>query len=279
MLTILSDKRTGKKIELVIPVYNEGERLPRIIKAYGNIMDIILIDDSSTDDSIEFAIKNNCTILTRDRKLEPVSFAPTEHPIVFYINNFSLSKKCIKIDADELIKISDILKITQLFDNYDIIYGNRIDVIGGMAFDIMNAVYPIAYKSNSIKCENSLHGAIQPINNSQKISKDIIKVFHLDLCVEDEKYGKMGRYCLMEINRIQLSRNFKYGIIRRFFIPIFTFSYRKVFKIKFKYYCYFLLKYIIDFLLSILIVLNKKYFGDKQAQIEKSNNFFKQNIY
>ena len=87
MLSLLIDNRTGKNIELIIPVYNEEYRLLRIIKAYGNILDIVIIDDTSTDNTIELAIKNNCTIFSRNRSLEPVSFAPTEHPIVYYIHH------------------------------------------------------------------------------------------------------------------------------------------------------------------------------------------------
>ena len=88
----------------------------------------------------------------------------------------------------------------------------------------------------------------------------------------------MGRYCKNELDRLRLNESFTKKYFRRFLIPIFTFTYRKIFKIKFKYFIYFLLKYIIDFLLSILIILNEKYFGDNDIQINISNDYFLNNF-
>lgn len=279
MLEPLFDFRTGTKVELVIPVFNESFRLNRIINAYKNIVDIVLIDDNSTDNTIQLAEQFSITVFRRNRAAEVKLFAPTEFPIVFYVNNISLSGKCIKIDADELITSRNILEIIQDFDKYDVIYGRRIDVLGGVEFDIMNATYPVAYKKNSIICLNKLHAAIQPIENIKlNINKNYYPVYHLDLCVESDRFGKMGRYCKNELDRLRLNESFTKKYFRRFLIPIFTFTYRKIFKIKFKYFIYFLLKYIIDFLLSILIILNEKYFGDNDIQINISNDYFLNNF-
>ena len=277
MLTIISDRRSGTKLELIVPTYNESENLRRIIAAYNEIADIVIIDDGSSDDTVKLAIESNCTVYKRNRDIEPVSFAPTEVPITFYVNNLTLSGKCAKLDADELISLKDFEQLFSLLNHCDIVLGKRIDVISGIQLNYTDAVFPIAFNKGSIQCINRLHSAIQPLEG-KTCANIIFKNYHLDLVLEDERFGKMGRYCLWEITRVSKDVITTKGFYRRFFIPIFTFSIRNFTKHHPKFYFHYILKQIMEFLLAIVIVQNRKLFGDKEHQKEHSNAFFYEHL-
>jgi len=273
MLKLLKDSRTGSRLEVIIPVYNEQERIKRILNAYEKICDLVFIDDNSIDSTIDILLNCNCTIYIRNRNNEPISLAPTEVPIVYYINNLSLSKKCLKIDADEVFPINYIKSIYNELNYFDIILGLRIDVLNGKPFNFMNAIFPIAFKSGSVTCLNQLHAAIQPIEN-QITSTELFKIYHLDIVIESSRAGKLGKYVNSEIERLKIYNIFSYNFFRRFVIPMLTFIFRKIFKINYKYFFYFLYKYFIDLSLAILILNNKKLVNDETTQKISNERFF-----
>lgn len=277
MLTPLFDFRSGNKIELIIPTFNEQANIKRIIKAYHEIADIVLIDDNSTDDTIDIAKSNFCSVFIRNREIEPKSFAPTEVPITYYVNELSLSKKCIKLDADEMIKYNDFKKIVNLLDYYKIVLCKRIDVISGKTLNYTSAIFPLGFTPGSIKCLNRLHSAIQPIDNIT-FAPEIFQNFHIDLVVEYERYGKYGKYTLWEIDRTCNGIKFSTKFYRRFLVPIFTFSFRNFHKHSIKLFIHYITKYILDFFLAVIIIQNNNLFGDKEKQIHAGNLFFWKNI-
>lgn len=277
MLKLVKDCRSSNRLELIIPTYNEEGNILRIIKAYQAVSDIIILDDSSSDETIKIASENGCTIFERDRNLEPKSFAPTEVPITYYVNNLTLSGKCAKLDADELISLKDFRQLFELLDRFDVVLGKRIDVISGIRLNYTNAVFPVAFNKGSIQCINRLHSAIQPLEN-KTCANVIFDNYHLDLVIEDQRFGKMGKYCLWEITRVSKNISITKSFFRRFLIPVFSFSIRNFFKHPLKYYFHYIFKYIAEFLLAVIIVQNRRLFGDEEHQREKAKIFFYDNL-
>jgi glycosyltransferase involved in cell wall biosynthesis len=278
MLSLIYDCRSGKKIEIIIPTFNEQLNLKRLINAYNDIADIVILDDNSTDDTISYAIQNKCTVYKRDRNLEPTKFAPTEYSVYYYSEHLSLSNKIIKLDADEMITYSTINAINLELDNSDIVLGVRNDVINGILLKKIQAIYPLGFKSKSIICIDRLHSAIQAKENCVLSQKKFIN-YHLDIVLDNERYGKVGRYTNLEINRLKITKIFSYSFFRRFIIPIIFFLPRNIFDYNLKTLIYFFLKIISEFFVAAVLIINKKIFSSFKDQTENNNNYFYNNIY
>jgi len=60
---------TDKKIAVIIPAYNEEESLPKVINDIPKFVDeIIVVNNGSTDRTVETAIKSGATVLTENEK-------------------------------------------------------------------------------------------------------------------------------------------------------------------------------------------------------------------
>ena len=60
---------TDKKIAVIIPAYNEEESLPNVINDIPKFIDeIIVVNNGSTDRTVETAIKSGSTVLTENEK-------------------------------------------------------------------------------------------------------------------------------------------------------------------------------------------------------------------
>lgn len=85
------------KLSVAIATYNEEANLARCLESVKNIADeIIIVDGSSTDDTVEIARKFNAKILVRD------------NPPIFHINKQKAADMCtgdwiLHMDADEVI--------------------------------------------------------------------------------------------------------------------------------------------------------------------------------
>lgn len=277
MLTLIHDFRSGNKVEIVIPTFNEYINIQRIITAYKEIADVVLLDDNSTDDTILYAQQNNCTVYKRNRSLEPTQFAPTEYAVYYYSEYLSKSNKIIKLDADEMITYKTINSINLELEDNEIVLGVRNDVINGNLYKKSQAIYPLGFKSKAIVCIDRLHSAIQPKEN-KKISNNKYINYHLDIVVDNERYGKVGRYTILEINRLKINKFFSYIFFRRFLVPIILFIPRNIKCYNFKTLIYFFLKIISEFLLAIILILNRHLFGSFTNQIENNNKYFYDNI-
>ncbi len=64
-LTLLVDHRKGNRLEIVVPVFNEGKRIGSFIRHYRNHADVVLLDDSSTDDTTSIADSLGATVYRR----------------------------------------------------------------------------------------------------------------------------------------------------------------------------------------------------------------------
>ena len=65
MLELIKDNRTGKKLEIVMPTYNEAERIVYIMKYYGDDFDVVLLDDTSSDSTVTLALEMGATVFKR----------------------------------------------------------------------------------------------------------------------------------------------------------------------------------------------------------------------
>ena len=77
-----------------------------VLKKYSSIYNVVLIDAGSIDDTHQIGKKYNASCFLRE---DP--YPLVEQYIAVYINNLSLSERCIYMSASELYSLNDINKV------------------------------------------------------------------------------------------------------------------------------------------------------------------------
>jgi glycosyltransferase involved in cell wall biosynthesis len=113
-------------IAIIIPSYNEGSRLFKVVSAIKDkgYLNIIVVDDGSTDNSIDLIQKCNITIL--HHIVNRGAGAATETGLK-YCREFTKYDTIVMIDADTQHDVNDIDKLIEAHNKYkpDITVGNR----------------------------------------------------------------------------------------------------------------------------------------------------------
>ena len=108
------------KFLILIPAYNELRNLKKFAKKVNKLLPVYILDDCSTDNTLEWFLKNNIRYTENKKNLG------YEKNLLNGIQKFS--KHCeylITFDGDGQHKISDLKKILNIKTNYDLIICNR----------------------------------------------------------------------------------------------------------------------------------------------------------
>ncbi len=111
-----------KKIFIVIPAYNEEKKISSVLKSLKkNYKNIVVVDDGSTDNTYNLALKNKVHVLKHI--INRGQGAALKTGI-----DYALSKGAdiiVTYDADGQFVPSDIKKIIKPLNKYDIVLGSR----------------------------------------------------------------------------------------------------------------------------------------------------------
>lgn len=112
------------EIFIVISSFNEEKHIERVLKsAVSSNLDVVLVDDGSTDDTFEIASKTKGVIVIRHKvNLGKGSAMKTGCEYAFSKG----ARSVIFMDADGQHSVSDISKFVKALDNgYDVVFGSR----------------------------------------------------------------------------------------------------------------------------------------------------------
>lgn len=113
-----------KKIVVIIPAYNEEKSLPNVIKDIPDFVDeIIVVNNASTDNTVEVAKKCGATVLTENEKgygaacLKAINYIKDKYfNIVVFVDG----------DYSDFPSEMNLLVEPILYDNYNFVVGSRI---------------------------------------------------------------------------------------------------------------------------------------------------------
>lgn len=116
------------QVSIIVPIYNEENRFNVFLQelidfSIKNSYEVILVDDGSTDNTPEIiknyeSTKNNIKVISHPKNIGKGFAIKTG---VFYAEG----EKIIFIDADGSISPSEIPKMVEKLDEYDVVVGNR----------------------------------------------------------------------------------------------------------------------------------------------------------
>jgi glycosyltransferase involved in cell wall biosynthesis len=213
-LELIHDSRTGNRLELVIPVFNEQDRLGRIIEAYSDICDIVIMDGGSTDDTINVAKSGLATVYSRS-----TMGIYGENFFHHYVNNLTLSGRCFYFFADECISHEDLIECDTELKNGRVVFGKRIDWLYGKSMDRVACLIPKGFLRDSAEYKGSLHSSLHFQDSTSLVkSKFTPNVHHLQRSSYSSDLGKTSGYINTELFFMLKNARFKWLFFRRFII-------------------------------------------------------------
>lgn len=261
----LSSHRPSSNIELVFPIRNELCRLPKLL-AYYSQFDLVFIDDSSNDGSLEFLLKSSVSIVQRDRSKEPQSTAPTEAAVIMYLNQLSRSRLIIKLDADEYIDtlyFPVLLSCTQ-FSKLQLIK-KRLDLHYGKQYSLYPSSQPLILSLNNFSADLlSIHSALTPIPNPSTLTIEI-PVIHDGNLLSYNRLKKLIHYVNEErVESSLLGKSYISFIVGRYLRPLVLFPFRQ-FKYLFSsphFYLFSFFSLFLEFLLAVFFLIEPKHVNE-----------------
>lgn len=205
-LTPLFDNRTGVRLEIVVPVKNEQDRVLDFINYY-HAYDVVFLDGSSDDSTIDIIRSARQTAFRRSGR-----DCVGENHYVLYHNFLSRSRYTLYMMIDEFVDLKDIGRVsshlsmpnTRVFvDKSDFLYGYNLNlnppsVKGGMprGAGFSTVVY------DDMKLHNSL--AFHDSPGAQYLTLTV-PLLHLQRGSVASEFGKLGCYSLTQVSQISLS--------------------------------------------------------------------------
>ena len=266
-LNLIQDKRSGIKLEIVIPVFNEENRIDNILNYYKEF-DIVLLDGGSTDQTINKAIESGVTVYSR------VGEACGENHFTYYVNFVSKSGYCFYMMADELIDINNLTKAAEHLKNKNTIIGVRkIEWIYGAEPKIRRSPskgMPRGFcKGFAIYDPYNLHNSLlyNP-NDGLHFEMIVYDLHHLHIKNIKKEYGKYGGYIDIEIKQLIQTGAPISKYCRKFIIPIFMFIFWRAWfnNTKFQFKVFKTLELSVYALLALMCWIEQKFFPSIEKQ-------------
>lgn len=129
VLELLQDRRSGIRLEVVIPTFNEERRIGNLLRYYGGEYDLVLLDGGSYDGTLTLARTAGVTVFKR------LGEASGDQYVVHYINEVTRSGLCFYLCADQFIERTQLARVEQelrcgatavLCDKAEWVYGRRM---------------------------------------------------------------------------------------------------------------------------------------------------------
>lgn len=213
MLELICDHRSGTRMEIVIPTFNEEKRLGNILGYYGQEFDIVLLDDGSTDNTLDLAKKSGATIYRR------VGVGYSEMHFAHYVNELTKSGYCFLMFMDEFIRKSDLREVYARLQAQDcIVMGRRIDWAYGYRLNNIFGFSPRGFaRGEAVYDPTSIHASLKHIRERDKKSPRLFfDVHHLSLYSMRDYFCKASAYMYDEISLFRQSNKPLTKYLRRF---------------------------------------------------------------
>lgn len=275
-LNLVHDNRSGEKLEIVIPVFNEEKRINNILNYYKEF-DIVLMDDGSTDRTIEMAIQGGASVCMKEEK------AVGESHFVYYANKITKSGYCFYMMADEFIEKDDLKEAARHLQSENTVIGVRkIEWIYGEEPKTKRS--PTLGMARGFRRGSAaydpycLHNSLHYINNFDVPMKMFIyDLHHLHIKTIKKEYGKFGRYLDTEIRQRREKKATFYQYFRRFFVPIMVLIFWRVWLNKTSLHCklFRIMELFIVMQLAIMCWIEQKFMPTEEKQMaEYASRYF-----
>lgn len=272
MLEIIYDNRSGSKLEIIVPTFNEEKRIGNILNYYVKTFDVVILDNGSSDKTVSISKEAGATIF--EWKRGPV----IEEVLAYYINNLTKSGYCFALCADEFVLKENLLKAYNYlqYDNY-IIMANRIDWAHGYCAKSITCIVPRGFRRGDARYDSrNLHTGLKYVEKTHQKYFEV-DVHHLQLIDTKNDYGKVGKYIGIEIEQILKSSHPILRIIKRFIFSEIKSLLLKMWRFRESkpiFFIWLIADSMTVFLIAMMILIEKKLFISTKEQAKKYKALF-----
>lgn len=275
MFELIKDNRTGNKLEIFVPTYNEEKRIGNILNYYGNEFDIVLADGNSTDNTVKIAINAGATVFGRLQD----NVAYGEYYFVGYVNNFTKSGYCFYLFADEYVTIENLRMSFELLQQKKyVIMGLRHDWVYGVRMPYSSGLSPKGlFKGIARFNPVNLHQSLEYIiPKDLRLEEIIIDIEHLHICNSRRYYGTAAKYAFVEVEQFMRQKYTIWHFLNRFVKPIISFPIKKMWRIRnFWIAMNIWVNHWAAFLVAICCLIERRYLLSPEQQMDKYKNWYK----
>jgi glycosyltransferase involved in cell wall biosynthesis len=275
-LDLIRDNRSGERLEIVIPVFNEEKRIANILNYYKDF-DIVLLDGGSTDQTIQMAINSGATIFSRIGD-EGVG----ENHFTYYVNQITKSGYCFYMMADEFINNNDLKECAEHLKNKNsVIRVRKIEwIYGEKPRANMSKNLGMArgfVRGSAAYSPYSLHNSLHYSNNfDEPVKIYIYDLHHLHLKSIKDEYGRVGRYLDVEVNQFRAEKSSFFKYFRRYVIPVLMLIFWRVWFNKTTIQCKFfnILELTVTALLALMCWMEQNFFPSTDTQLRNYSSYY-----
>ncbi len=269
-LNLICDRRSGERVELLIITYNEEKRIASFINYYKGSADIVIFDDSSTDQTCAIAQSLGASVYQR------TGSERGENHIVYYLDHLSKVKYGICMYVDELIPISDLLAADRFLKlRKGVVYGKRIDYMFGHKTRAFISCAPRGFCLGSVKYDSSTAHSSYIITQEFRLKPVLtIEMQHLQVWYFPDTMERGGRYTLYDLRTLLKGKHQLFKFLKMFVYPIAKFIVKGFWKEPLKISSYYLSLLCLNLFMAIPCYLELKWFLGKEEQIELYNKMF-----
>ena len=227
MLELIKDNRSGHRLEVVVPTFNEEKRIGNILRYYSGPFDIVLLDDGSNDRTVPMALEAGATVFRR------IGQAVGDVHFVYYANEVSRSGLCFYLFADEFIERSDLEAAYQeLRDHCSLVLVRKAEWLYGRRMLTLNHTERRGFRKGCAKHDpDNLHENLQAADlPSEQICKRLFSLHHFQIWSVRGLYGKMGLYCYTEVEQFRRNKRALWRFFRRYVVSLFGFPLLKAWR-------------------------------------------------
>jgi len=267
VLELIEDNRSGQRLELVVPTFNEEKRIGNILRYYGDAFDVVLLDDGSSDQTIHMALEAGATVFRRIGK------AIGDAHFVYYANEVTRSGLCFYLFADEFIEKSDLVAVYEaLRDRYSVVLVSKAEWLYCRRMLTLNHTERRGFRKGCARHDpDSLHENLKMADlPGDQICKRIFSLHHFQIWSVRGLYGKMGTYCYTEVEQFRRDKRGFWRFLRRYVVSLFGFPLLKAWRernIRFSHALFFLLVDLTELAIATLSWLEQKYLLGVEEQL------------
>jgi glycosyltransferase involved in cell wall biosynthesis len=213
MLEIIQDNRSGHRLELVVPTFNEEKRIGNILRYYGDTFDVVLLDDGSSDRTVPMAFEAGATVFRR------IGQAIGDAHFVYYANEVTKSGLCFYLFADEFIGKSDLETVYQeLRDRRSLVLVRKVEWFYCKRMITFNHTERRGFRKGCARHDpDNLHENLKAIDlPSEQICERLFELHHLQIWSVRGRFGKAGIYGHIEVEQLRRAKHPFWRFFRRY---------------------------------------------------------------
>ena len=198
MLELIHDNRSGDKLEIVLPALNEEARAVRLVRHYSPWFDVVVLDDGSSDATVDKVIAAGGTVFRRT-----VKNIVAEAHFAYYADFATRSGRCFWMFADEFVPRVRMIQIDSVLTGGTRgVKCRRVNYFFAREVKTLTSIHPRGFRQGAAQfTADNLHGSLELTPEAaDKAAPEVFEVHHFHVGSTRGYFGTAGAYAFAEVD-------------------------------------------------------------------------------